>query len=99
MLLLKKFILRVIKPHYQGHHLILSVTLFDSNNQMSKHDNKVALITGANKGIGFEISRQLAGKGITVVAGARSENSGRTACNRLRDAGGDVHFQLIDVTD
>ena len=91
--------LRVIKLHYQGHLLILSVEVFDSNNQMSKHDNKVALITGANKGIGFEISRQLAAKGITVVAGARSEDSGRTASNRLRDAGMDVHFQLIDVTD
>jgi NADP-dependent 3-hydroxy acid dehydrogenase YdfG len=66
---------------------------------MSKHDNKVALITGANKGIGFEISRQLAAKGITVVAGARSVDSGCTVCNRLRDAGMDVHFQLIDVTD
>ena len=91
--------LRVIKRHYQGHRLILSAEFFDSNNKMFKHDNKVALITGANKGIGFEISRQLAGKGITVVAGARREDSGRTACNRLRDAGMDVHFQLIDVTD
>ncbi len=66
---------------------------------MSKPDKKGALITGANKGIGFEISRQLARKGITVVAGARSEERGRTACNRLRDAGMEVHFQRIDVTD
>jgi hypothetical protein len=66
MILLKKFILRVIKRHYQGHRLILSVELFDSNNKMFKHDNKVALITGANKDIGFEIRRPLAGKGITI---------------------------------
>jgi NAD(P)-dependent dehydrogenase (short-subunit alcohol dehydrogenase family) len=66
---------------------------------MSKHNKKVALITGANKGIGFEISRQLAGKGITVVVGVRSEERGHTACSRLRDAGMDVHFQRINVTD
>ena len=56
----------MIKLHYQSHCLILSVELLDSNNQMSKHDNKVALITGANKDIGFEIRRPLAGKGITI---------------------------------
>jgi NAD(P)-dependent dehydrogenase (short-subunit alcohol dehydrogenase family) len=66
---------------------------------VSKHNKKVALITGANKGIGFEISRQLASNGITVVAGARSEERGHTACSRLRDAGMDVHFQRINVTD
>jgi NAD(P)-dependent dehydrogenase (short-subunit alcohol dehydrogenase family) len=66
---------------------------------VSKHNKKVALITGANKGIGFEISRQLASNGITVVAGARSEERGYTACSRLRDAGMDVHFQRINVTD
>jgi NAD(P)-dependent dehydrogenase (short-subunit alcohol dehydrogenase family) len=66
---------------------------------MSKHNKKVALITGANKGIGFEIGRQLAGKGITVVVGARSEERGHTASNHLRNAGMDVHFQRVDVTD
>jgi NAD(P)-dependent dehydrogenase (short-subunit alcohol dehydrogenase family) len=66
---------------------------------VSKHNKKVALITGANKGIGFEISRQLASNGITVVAGARSEERGHTACRRLRDVGMDVHFQRINVTD
>jgi len=50
----------VIKHHYRGHH-IFSVELFESKNQMFKLDHKVALITGANKGIGLEISRQVCG--------------------------------------
>lgn len=60
---------------------------------------KVALVTGANKGIGFEISRQLAEKDITVVMGARSETKGRQACDRLIKQEQDTHFQLLDVTD
>ena len=66
VILLKKFILRVVNIPYQGQLLILSVELFDSNNQMSEHGNKVALNTGANRGIGFEIRRPLAGRGITI---------------------------------
>ncbi|MEV0198185.1 SDR family oxidoreductase [Nonomuraea sp. NPDC050691] len=53
-----------------------------------------ALITGANKGIGFEIARQLAERGVTAVVGARDEERGRAAAERLGQP-----YVLLDVTD
>ncbi len=63
------------------------------------HDKKVALVTGANKGIGFEISRQLARSGFTVVLGARDESKGAEAVGRLRSEGLDAVNVKLDVTD
>lgn len=60
--------------------------------------NDVALITGANKGIGFETARQLAGQGITVLVGARDERRGEGAAAKLRGEGADAHFVKLDVT-
>ncbi|MGA8782851.1 MAG: SDR family oxidoreductase [Terracidiphilus sp.] len=60
---------------------------------------KVALVTGGNKGIGFEISRNLASAGCSVLLGARNKERGRQAVGQLAQAGlDDVHFIEIDVT-
>ena len=60
---------------------------------------KIALITGANKGIGFETAKQLGAEGLTVLIGARDAERGEQAARELRDAGTDAHFVQIDVTD
>jgi NAD(P)-dependent dehydrogenase (short-subunit alcohol dehydrogenase family) len=59
---------------------------------------KVALITGANKGLGLEIARQLGQLGITVLIGSRSPKRGEASAAALRAAGLDAHTVTIDVT-
>lgn len=60
---------------------------------------KVALVTGANKGIGLEIARNLADAGCTVLLGARDAGRGREAVKKLEQAGlKDVRWIQIDVT-
>jgi NAD(P)-dependent dehydrogenase (short-subunit alcohol dehydrogenase family) len=61
-------------------------------------DKKIALITGANKGIGKEIARQLGNLGITVIIGARDEKKGKEAEQELRSQGIDVSTLQLDVT-
>ncbi len=62
-------------------------------------EQKTALITGANRGIGFETARQLSAQGIKVLVGARSEESGKEAEAKLKDEGFDAEFILLDVDD
>ena len=59
---------------------------------------KVALVTGANKGIGHEIARQLARLGLTVFAAARDRQRGEASSAGLREEGLDVRFIELDVT-
>jgi len=58
-----------------------------------------ALITGANKGIGFQTARLLGARGITVLVGARDTGRGRRAEQELRAAGADARFVQLDVTE
>lgn len=60
---------------------------------------KVGLVTGANKGIGFEIARQLGAQGTIVLVGARDSNRGEQAAEKLQSEGINATFVQIDVTD
>lgn len=57
-------------------------------------ETKIALVTGANKGIGKEIARQLLASGITVLIGSRNPERGRAAAEELR-----ARTVELDVTD
>ncbi|MHB2156196.1 SDR family oxidoreductase [Calditrichota bacterium GD2] len=60
---------------------------------------KIALVTGANRGIGFEIVRQLAIRGVRVYLAARSKGKGLAAAEKLRSQGLDVEFIVLDVSN
>ncbi len=60
---------------------------------------KVAVVTGGNRGIGREICRQLAERGMRVILTARDTRKGRAAARTLAGEGLDVTFHRLDVTD
>lgn len=62
-------------------------------------DKRQALVTGANRGIGFAIAKGLAKAGLSVWMGARDRSRGEEAARALRDEGLDVKFLEIDVAD
>ena len=60
---------------------------------------RTVLVTGGNRGIGFEACRQLARSGLQIVLGARDPVRGEDAAGRLQDENLDVRFEQLDVTD
>jgi NAD(P)-dependent dehydrogenase (short-subunit alcohol dehydrogenase family) len=61
-------------------------------------DKKVALITGANRGIGLETAKQLGEKGVTVLLASRKQSDAEAAAAQLKSAGIDAHGIKLDVT-
>ncbi|MGW3100147.1 SDR family NAD(P)-dependent oxidoreductase [Streptomyces sp. NPDC001102] len=62
-------------------------------------DEKIALVTGANKGIGFAVARALGERGITVLVGARDETLGKQAADALAADGIAATALRLDVRD
>jgi NAD(P)-dependent dehydrogenase (short-subunit alcohol dehydrogenase family) len=60
---------------------------------------RTALVTGANKGIGYEVARQLAEKGFQVFIGARNRDAGRKAAGEIAKKSGNATFLEIDIAD
>ena len=59
---------------------------------------RVALVSGANRGLGFEVARQLSERGMTVLLGARDLDKGLHAARQLAGAPGEVIAVQLDVT-
>jgi NAD(P)-dependent dehydrogenase (short-subunit alcohol dehydrogenase family) len=60
---------------------------------MKNATGRIGLITGANKGIGYEVARQLAASGCTILIGSRSQIRGEEAAAKLAAEDLDVHLR------
>lgn len=68
----------------------------DTKEKITTQDKPVALITGANQGIGLQIAKEMAAHGYTVLVGSRVFEKGETAAKSI---GADAHALQLDVTD
>ena len=62
-------------------------------------DKLVALVTGGNRGIGFELVKQLALKGFKVILASRNPETGHVAAQKLKESNLDVSFVILDVNN
>ncbi|MDX3384102.1 short-chain dehydrogenase [Streptomyces sp. V2] len=72
-----------------------------STGEMPDQEGRVAVVTGANSGLGYVTARELARKGAYVVLACRSETRGKAAADRLRGEvpGAEAEVRLLDLGD
>ncbi len=66
---------------------------------LTPQTGRIAIVTGANRGIGFEVCRQLARGDVRVILTSRDENKGQSAIGRLEAEGLEADYYPLDVTD
>jgi NAD(P)-dependent dehydrogenase (short-subunit alcohol dehydrogenase family) len=86
----------IISPGKGADELPLEKAAYAKWKELFMSENRVALITGANKGIGLQIAKDLAGYGLTVLIGSRKLKNGETAATAI---GEKAHAIQLDVTD
>lgn len=65
----------------------------------TQEENKIVLVTGANKGIGYEVARQIGQTDAVVLIGARNPERGQAAAHALAEEGITASWLPLDVTD
>jgi NAD(P)-dependent dehydrogenase (short-subunit alcohol dehydrogenase family) len=76
------------------------LNIFGTNDMNDNKRKRIALVTGGNRGLGYETCRQLAQLGLTVLLGARDLTKGKSAAYQLNEKEGlDVMFYQLDVSD
>jgi NAD(P)-dependent dehydrogenase (short-subunit alcohol dehydrogenase family) len=83
----------LLRPHFPAEHLVREDTITMATQK------KVALVTGANRGIGLETARQLGQKGLTVIVAARTLKSAEETAAKLKAEGVDAFPLKLDVTN
>src|SRR5262245_35862233 len=71
----------------------------EHNEMLMSTRRKIALVTGAGRGLGFEAARRMAGRGVEEFIGARSEERGEEVEAELRGEGLEAEVSLLDVND
>jgi NAD(P)-dependent dehydrogenase (short-subunit alcohol dehydrogenase family) len=69
------------------------------DSDQERNVERIAIVTGGNRGIGYQICHDLAVQGLRVLLTARRVASGEEAAARLQEAGLPVTFHQLDVTD
>ena len=83
----------------EGRGPVTGDTATEGGDAVTDNDSPVAVVTGANRGIGLEVTRQLGQRGFAVLLGARDRAAGERRAAELRGQGMDVRAQWLDVTD
>jgi NAD(P)-dependent dehydrogenase (short-subunit alcohol dehydrogenase family) len=86
----------IAEPNECANLNIKSKHIMENTNQSSANKQLIALVTGANQGVGFQIAKALGAQGYTVYVGARNLSNGEKAAAEI---GNNAHPFQLDVTD